>query len=413
MAKRNNRGQISTKAVINNIKVNSLPSFSFGSNSDIIPYGEDNLYPQRIFQAISKSPTAKGCVKRLREFISGLGVSIGGDIEVNRIGETVNDLLSQCVKSYSEQGGFAIHFNFNIFGDITEMSFVDLRFIRKTKDCKQVVFDDWEKIGNYYVSQEDVIIDLYNSKTSKSEVIKFAKGAKRKFNQYKGQVLYWSKDYQIYPTSPLDSSSVSASYELEAQVYPYANIKNGFSANKIIKYPSMLAGEETIEDRNELGQLSIDNNGFYPADQYNPYNELTNSQSKLEKDLQSLHGSQNAGSSLVVEVPVGVSGEFKDFKMVEDLSPTNTDALFVNQNKKAENDILKEFTMPKILLGVSDNGMFNEASFNDAFDYKNSDTKGDRKIIERVFNSFLPNTVFGINSIEITPLNMRKQQEDV
>ena len=53
----------------------------------------------------------------------------------------------------------------------------------------------------------------------------------------------------------------------------------------------------------------------------------------------------------------------------------------------------------------------NQAAFNDAFNYKNADTEGDRKIIEREFNKFLVNSVFPIKNIEITPLEMRVGSE--
>ena len=55
--------------------------------------------------------------------------------------------------------------------------------------------------------------------------------------------------------------------------------------------------------------------------------------------------------------------------------------------------------------------MFNQESFNDAFNYKNADTEGDRVVIERVFNSFLPRSVFLQKEIDIIPLQMRGEAE--
>jgi phage portal protein BeeE len=198
---------------------------------------------------------------------------------------------------------------------------------------------------------------------------------------YKGQLHYYSKDKEIYPTSPLDSALISASYEKEAQIYPYANIKNGFSGNTIIKYPTLVMGEEAEKEANDL-----------------------------QDNLTKLHGADRAGSSLVVPVTVDKDGSPKEFKMIEHLSPTNVDTLFLNQNAKAENDILKVYNMPKILLGISDQGMFNAASFNDAFDYKNSDTEFDRKEIERDFNKLLKHSIWAMDieeGINFVPFNMR------
>jgi hypothetical protein len=133
---------------------------------------------------------------------------------------------------------------------------------------------------------------------------------------------------------------------------------------------------------------------------------------KLTHDLSTLHGAENAGKSVVIPVTVDSEGKVQDFNMVEDLAPTNIDTLFVNQNAAAANNLLKTFTMPEILLGISSQGMFNEASFNDAFNYKNADTEMDRKIVEREFNKWLDVSIFPVGDVEIVPLEMKGGQND-
>ena len=83
--------------------------------------------------------------------------------------------------------------------------------------------------------------------------------------------------------------------------------------------------------------------------------------------------------------PVDTDGKFQASNLYESFAPHNIDSLFVNQNSKAKENILSVYRMPEILLGTSSQGMFNQASYNDAFDYKNADTERDRKIVERVF----------------------------
>lgn len=372
------QGKLNTRAAINHIKLESLPYFVFSGNADIIPFGTDNLYPYRLVEAIRKSPTALGCVKRQSEFIMGNGVANGlGEIIVNRDGETLNDILFQAIRyGYSQFYGYGIHCNFNSLGQICEMFFVNLEYIRKWRNLERAEYGIWRERGNYFTDFYNITVDLFNRKTI------FSKMREVGCRNYKGQLHFYSHEREIYPTSPLDSAIVSASYEKEAQIYPYANIRNGFSGNTVIKYPTLAMGDEAAEEAN-----------------------------KIQTDLQALHGADRAGSSLVVPVSVNKDGEPKEFKMVEHLSPTNVDTLFVNQNAKAENDILKVFNMPKILLGVSDNGMFNEASFNDAFNYKNSDVEIDRKEIERDFNKLLKYSIWAHdtpNGITLDPMKMKQ-----
>ena len=54
----------------------------------------------------------------------------------------------------------------------------------------------------------------------------------------------------------------------------------------------------------------------------------------LQANLSRLHGAKNAGGSVVHPVTVNDDGSPVPFNMVEHLSPTNVDGLFVNQNKK-------------------------------------------------------------------------------
>lgn len=369
--------QLSAKAVINQLKIDILPSFIFSQDGrEIIPYGLDNLYPNRTLTAIRNSPTAKGCVKRLRDFVYGLGFGDQADIVVNRDNETLNDILNKAVGDYSEFGGFALHFNYNLMGEIVEMFNADFEYIRKLDDLRKVRFGNWGRKGVWF---SDVEVDIFLHNPSKLALQIEKSGG---FDKFLGNVLYYAHDGGIYPESFLQASKVSANFESDSQIFSNANIKNGFSGTTIIKNPSLLQGEQGKADNKTLSD-----------------------------EIGKLHGAERAGSSVVVNVPVSVSGEMKQFNMVESLSPTNVDKLFTNQNEHAESSIFKEYRMPPILLGVASNGMFNEASFNDAFNYKNADTEGDRSKVERVFNSFIGETIFGIDNLEIVPLEMKSPKQ--
>lgn len=368
---RKHRGKLNSKVAINTIRVESLPYLTFNGSNSIVPYGVDNIYPQRIINAIRKSPTAQGCVKRASEFIFGQGATTGETV-VNRNGETLNDVIWQSIRNnYTRLGGLALHLNFNILGQVTEIFVADLQYLRKHRTLKAVDYGLWDSYYSYYAIRY-VTLDLFGSKDP-------VEGIKEEgITKYNGQIFYFSLDNDIYPTSPLDSASISADFEKSAQIYPFANIKNGFSGNTVIKLPTLAQGEKA--------QKEVDT---------------------LNKNIEELHGEEKAGSSLVVPVPVDANGNVKDFKMIEHLSPTDVDGMFVNQNLKAEDDILKVYTMPKILLGKSDQGMFNEASFNDAFNYKNADTEMDRQIIERQFKKVLENSIFDVDGFELIPLEMK------
>ena len=180
--------QISAKAVINKLKIDILPSFIYSQDgSGVIPYGMDNLYPNRTLTAIRNSPTAKGCVKRLRDFIFGLGFGDHADIVVNRDNETLNDILNKSVGDYSEHGGFALHFNYNVFGQIIEIFNADFEYIRKLDNLTKVRFGNWGN-QNTWFSDSELDIFLYKPEALKLQ-IELSKG----FDKFKGNILYFNK----------------------------------------------------------------------------------------------------------------------------------------------------------------------------------------------------------------------------
>ncbi len=343
-----------------------------------------NLWPHVLFlgkvlniesiNAIKKSPTAKGCAEMLSMFVQGEGFSEGGDMVVNRDGDTMNDVLTKAVKDYSEMNGVCIHLNFNITGQITEIFPIDIKYVRKSKDLCTAQFGVWNNQSWY---NRFVSVDLYNPEIVVDKI------KLEGINNYNGQLLYFTKGYDIYPDSPLDSASISASFEKEVQIYQYASINNGFSASGVLKVPTMGQGEKA--DKN------IDN---------------------AQKNLEKIKGANNSGSVIAMPTPVDTDGKFQASNLYESFAPHNIDSLFVNQNGKAKENILSVYRMPEILLGTSSQGMFNQASYNDAFDYKNADTERDRKIVERVFQKVVDNSVFPIPQIEIVPLEMKTSQVD-
>jgi hypothetical protein len=360
-------------------KIDALPFSVFYGGEDIIPYGIDNYYPWRVNQAIRKSPTAMGCRKRLTEFIYGQGFGEKGNIVVNRDGETLNKITLKFIQNgYSTLSGGGLHFNFNVLGQITEIFFVDIEYIRKHTTQKQAKYGIYDPVlGNDIYSVDYVDVDLYGCYDPVERMQE-----KGLFN-YRGQLYYYSKNNDIYPTSLFDSVTVSAEYERESQIYPYANIKNGFSGTSIVKKPSFGSGT----DKKGVGEL--------------------------EENIQRLSGAENAGSKLIIEVPIDADGKMHNANLVEHLTPPNIDGMFELQDKKAENNILKACMMPSVLLGVTPDGMFNMATFRDAFEYKNADTEFDRNIIEEEFNAIIDKTVWNTGALELIPLEMKTAKTQV
>ena len=97
----------------------------------IIAYGNNNLYPQHLKRIVQASGTATLCLNRYAKFVEGFGFGVElATMPVNEEGVTVDDLLHDVAGDLCEFGGFAIHVNYNILGEITSLHHVPFEYAR-------------------------------------------------------------------------------------------------------------------------------------------------------------------------------------------------------------------------------------------------------------------------------------------
>jgi hypothetical protein len=190
--------------------------------------------------------------------------------------------------------------------------------------------------------------------------------------EYKGQIYYWIpnlKDW--YSLCNFDSVLDDAQFEAEAKLYSLSSVQNDYSLSGIISYPKNI---ESLEGKEEV-------------------------QSELRGDK----GAANAGGLRVIPAPL-VEG-LNNWKWFTPISRNDIDDLHTNQIERARQNIYAAFRQPPILNGVSKDGMFNEASFADAFNYYNASTETERKEVESELNKILSFSIwYNLGTIEIHPL---------
>ena len=365
--------QIDVKAITSGLKTKSAGNMGL-TGYDFVRYGKDDKYPTETFEAIRLSPTAKGCVDRKTQFVFGLGVDDTGII-VNRHGDTLNQVLRKAINTYSWLNSYVFHFNYNLLGEIIEIQNVDIRYCRKKTGLKKGMIDQFSNGRSTFLSQRAEIF-LYDYENL-AQQIEDDEG----FDNFNGNLFYWTVDGTIYTLSSADASLNSAQFESSVQVYNYATIENGFSASGVIKLPSLQNGDD---------------------------------KEAFDKEIAALKGAANAGGLVSVELPQNIEGKNENVNMFEPFTIQNIDKMFVNQTKDSKEHILREFRIPEILLGTSPDGMFNQESFADAAIYYNNETEGDRLMLQESFNKFWENTVFKsqLNTIEIQPLDMSKFKKE-
>ena len=368
--------QLDVFAITNEIQAYSVHGNSIYSGN-VINYGTDNLYPNKVFDIVQDSPTAGGCVKRKSEFVFGKGVE--SDVIVNRHNKTINDIISIACQEYSKYNGFALHFNYNLLGQIVEIQNVDIRYVRKLKDMLSVVVGKIRRDSKVInlSSANKVEIPLYQPNGIK-KYIKKAGG----FKKFNGAIFYFNNNTGIYPVCTYDSALTSAQFESEVQTFSYMHAKNGFSSSGVLKIPEL------------------------PDD--------PKAKKEIEEKINKVVGANNSGNVLVVAATLDLEGGLQASKLFEPFQTQDVDKVHDVQSSKAKDYILRSFNMPEILLGVTNQGMFNQESFQDAFNYYNNDTERDRIKIEKSFNQFWNETTFSsdLSEIEIIPLDAMGEVEE-
>lgn len=329
---------------------------------NVVLYGDDNLYPNKALETCNRSKSTKTATKTLMRFIKGEGWN---DDVINKTefskGLTGSDILHY-VADYKSKLGFALHVNYNIAGEIVEIQPIDFENLRYKLTKQGLRFAwryDWQNGG----ARDEIIYNLFNPEKVKEEIAEVG------IENYTGQIYYWTGTRKFYPLATFDEVYDEAQFEAEQGVFKIRNIQNDFKPSGAIMYPKVLNNDE----------------------------EFKNAKAQIKSATQ-----VNNTSSVMF---IGLTEDSMEMagKIWQPFERNNVDKLYDLQNKDALESIYASFQQPLILNGIEKNGMFNQASFMDAFHYYNSVVEDDRKSIERVFKNIFDNSIWNFSDVTIKP----------
>ena len=360
---------------------------------DIQTYGLNNDYPQRIKTVTSASVTAKGCISTYQKFMQGGGFAdlLFYKSIINSRGLTCDQLLNRCVKDIADYGGCAIHVNYNLLGQITDISHVPFEHCRMAIEDDQTgcvhkiaLHRDWTKLKRKTIISKNTIqyINVYNPI---KDVVLAQIEACGGIDSYKGQIYYFSLDGDlIYPKPIYDAAITDISTEAGVGNVIYRNARFNFlPAGMLVRRKAVLNGINT-ENKNEN-----------PNKQNQPDN--------FTQNFKQFQGDEKAYK--IVDVEIEFDEEAPTF------IPFTTDQ-YIIQNMKVSTDIVKErigkiFLQPPILRAENVATGFTLQAMQDAYEYYNSITLSERLEIERVFTQIFTNferPINPTNNYSILPL---------
>ena len=240
---------------------------------DMVEWGTRNAYPDYLLDLYNNVPTLRSIINGNIDYVAGDDVTIMPlqeeftNQEMNRRGDTIREQVKDIAKDFEIYGGFALQVIRNLAGEVAEVYYIDMRYLRTNKEGD--VFYYSEKWGKS--SRTDMVV--YPAFLPK---IDWEKLSDEERNRHASSILFVKNVHtQVYP-APLYAASVKAC-EIERLIdeFHLSDINNHFVSSAIINFNNGDPGQE-IKSEIERGfneKFCGASNGGRVAFSWNPNKE--------------------------------------------------------------------------------------------------------------------------------------------
>lgn len=209
---------------------------------DMVEWGTRNAYPDYLLDLYNNVPTLRSIINGNIDYVTGNDVTIMPlqeeftNQEMNRRGDTIREQVKDIAKDFEIYGGFALQVIRNLAGEVAEVYYIDMRYLRTNKEGD--VFYYSEKWGKS--SRTDMVV--YPAFLPK---IEWDKLSDEERNRHASSILFVKNVHtQVYP-APLYAASVKAC-EIERLIdeFHLSDINNHFVSSAIINFNNGDPGQE-------------------------------------------------------------------------------------------------------------------------------------------------------------------------
>ena len=201
---------------------------------NILDWGENNDYPQSVEDIVNGSIMGTTCLDIYNKFIYGFGFADKNNYQiiVNNDGETADALLRKVVEDFAKFGGFALHVNRNLLGQITSFVHIPMENVRLCIDDKEeydgkvALHTDWGGRSHKRFAEEKIeYLYLYDPNI---EVFRERVAEAGGILNYKGEIYLYSNRGKNYPLPTFDAALTAMATEEAVDNITYCNAKRGF-----------------------------------------------------------------------------------------------------------------------------------------------------------------------------------------
>jgi hypothetical protein len=239
------------------------------SSLGIKAYGRGNLYPQEAKAILDASSTGAQCADRYARFIEGEGIANAAiyGLEVNRYGETADDIVTAVAQDLANYGGFALHVNYDLACRIVEMQHVPFESCRLQEDDDSgyighiVTHPDWTarttRGGKIVKVSKDTIV-TYDRFNPDPAIVRAQIAASGGIEYYRGQIMWVSTaGRDRYPLPKYDRVLTDLSTDEGLSNIKFRNARCNFLASAFV----ITKRSQTLNEVDER-QRAVEAQGF-------------------------------------------------------------------------------------------------------------------------------------------------------
>lgn len=206
---------------------------------DYVRFDGDNLFPERLLQAVSESPMQSAILNNRVNYILGAGFSKTKDnIFTPNMSETWFQIFQKCVQDMVYMGAFAIQCILNESGNRFSFYHVPVDQVRLGKYSDKNIIEKAYLCSDWRKATRDRIVEI---KMFGSEQPKKGERYLMYFKQYKAGEYYYAIPYYFSGINYILADGALSQY--------YNNyVRNNFSANLSVTFPT----EPDEEKKQEL-----------------------------------------------------------------------------------------------------------------------------------------------------------------
>lgn len=285
-------------------------------SSDMVPFGDDNMFPQQLLGLTERTPLVSSIIDKITKYVYGEGINDEyKDIIVDDKGTTFPELVYGVVNDYITFGAIAIQVRRNVYGDIKKLDRLRVERIRTNEDNDKLWYHkSWQKYA-----KPNLVYDAYAGLDAKKQ---------------SDSILYFKNPSgrHIYGFAPYWSSLDDITTAMALAEYATNTVNNAFTPSAVI---TLCEGKPTEDEVK-----------------------------KVEKKLnEKFCGTKNNAKLLVC---------FADSKdtapEVTPFQSQDVNAHYLSLKDQTRENILAAFSIDGILVGLHTNdGVFSQEAFEQSF----------------------------------------------